>query len=168
MIRPETGENVFIAEGARLHGDVVIGENCSIWYNAVIRSDEEGRRIRIGRNTNVQDNCVLHVGPRHNLTIGEGVTIGHTAIVHGCTVGNNTLIGMGAIVMNGAVIGNNCIVGAGALVTENTQVPDGSLILGTPAKIRRLLTEEEIERNRISAQHYVEMGQNYRREQEEE
>ena len=109
----------YLAEGAIVKGDVTIGEDSGIWYHATVRGDTE--KITIGSRTNIQDNAVLHVGAGHALTIGDDVTIGHSAIVHGCTVGNNTLIGMGAIILNGAVIGNNCIIGAGALVTQNME-----------------------------------------------
>lgn len=134
-------ESVFIAPGAQVIGDVVIGKNCGIWYNAVVRGDT--REIHIGDNTNVQDLAVLHVDKEFTLSVGDNVTIGHSAIVHGCTVGNNVLIGMGAIIMNGAKVGNDCIIGAGALITENTVIPDGMLAFGRPAKIIRELTEAE-------------------------
>ena len=133
--------SVFIAPGAQVIGDVTIGENCGIWYNAVVRGDSQ--KITIGKNTNVQDLACLHVDKSFTLSVGDNVTIGHTAIVHGCIVGDNVLIGMGAIVMNGARIGNNCIIGAGALVTENMEIPDGSLAFGSPAKVIRKLTEAE-------------------------
>lgn len=134
-------EWVYMAEGARIVGDVTIGANCSIWYNAVIRGDSN--TIVIGENTNVQDNAVLHVSHRHALSIGDNVTIGHGAIVHGCTIGNNVLIGMGAIVLDGADVGDNCIIGAGALVTQNKVIPEGSLCFGNPAKVVREITDEE-------------------------
>ncbi len=134
-------EWVYIAEGARIVGDVEIGENSSIWYNAVIRGDSNP--IKIGEKTNVQDNAVLHVSHSHALSIGDNVTIGHGAIVHGCTIGNNVLIGMGVIVLDGAVIEDNCIIGAGALVTQNKVIPEGSLCFGNPAKVMRQITEEE-------------------------
>ena len=152
-------KNVFIAEGARIVGDVTIGEGCGIWYNAVLRADE--KPIVIGKNTNIQDNCVLHVSFWNGLKIGDNVTVGHSAIVHGCTVGNNTLIGMGSIIMNDAVIGDNCIIGAGALVTEKTEIPSGSLALGSPAKVVRQLTDEEIKRNTMSAELYAQMAAKY-------
>ena len=133
----------YLAEGAIVKGDVTIGEDSGIWYHATVRGDTE--KITIGSRTNIQDNAVLHVGAGHALTIGDDVTIGHSAIVHGCTVGNNTVIGMGALILNGAVIGNNCISGAG----------DGSLAFGNPAKIKRKLTEEEIASNRDNALLYV-------------
>ena len=125
----------YIAEGAVVKGKVQMGQDVSIWYNATVRGDSA--EIRIGDQTNVQDNAVIHVDTHYTTTIGNGVTIGHGAIVHGCTVGDNTLIGMGAIVLNGACIGNNCIIGAGALVTQNTNIPAGSLAFGNPAKVIR-------------------------------
>ena len=134
-------KSVYIADGAKIIGDVEIGENSSVWYNAVIRGDSNV--IRIGKNTNVQDNAVLHTSHNHALKIGDNVTIGHGAIVHGCTIGNNVLIGMGAIVLDGAVIEDNCIIGAGALVTQKKRMPEGSLVLGNPAKVVREITEEE-------------------------
>lgn len=134
-------EWVYIAEGVQIIGDVEIGENSSVWYNAVIRGDSN--KIVIGENTNIQDNAVLHENHENALVIGDNVTIGHGAIVHGCTVGNNVLIGMGAIILDGAVIEKNCIIGAGALVTQNKVIPEGSLVFGNPAKVIRQLTEEE-------------------------
>ena len=134
-------EAVYVAEGAKILGDVTIGENSSVWYNAVIRGDSNS--IVIGKNTNVQDNAVLHTSHSHRLKIGDNVTIGHGAIVHGCTIGNNVLIGMGAIVLDGAVVEDNCIIGAGALVTQSKVMPEGSLVLGNPAKVVRGIEEEE-------------------------
>ena len=152
-------EWVFIAEGAKLIGDVTIGEDSSVWYNAVIRGDSNS--IVIGENTNVQDNAVLHTSHSHALTIGDNVTIGHGAIVHGCTVGNNVLIGMGAIVLDGAVIEDNCIIGAGALVTQNKVIPMGSLALGNPAKVVRELKEEEKASIMRNADEYSEEARKY-------
>lgn len=149
----ETGNNVMIASGAVVKGDVKLGDGANIWYNAVVRGDDNF--IEIGENTNVQDNATLHVSEDAPLMIGNGVTIGHGAIMHGCTVGDNSLIGMGAIVLDHAVIGKDCLVGAGALVTSGTVVPDGSLILGSPAKVRRQLTPEEIQGNKDNALLYV-------------
>lgn len=134
-------EEVYIAEGAKIIGDVEMGEGSSVWYNAVIRGDSNP--IVIGKNTNVQDNAVLHVSHSHALSIGDNVTIGHGAIVHGCTIGNNVLIGMGAIVLDGAVIEDYCIIGAGALVTQNKIISSGSLAFGNPAKVMRQISEEE-------------------------
>ena len=144
----------YIAEGAVVKGNVQMGEDVSIWYNATVRGDSA--EIKIGDRTNVQDNAVIHVDTHYPTTIGNGVTIGHGAIVHGCTVGDNTLIGMGAILLNGAVIGKNCIIGAGALVTKNTVIPDYSLVMGSPGVRKRDVTAEEIEANKRNAKLYVE------------
>ena len=146
-------EKVFIADGARVLGDVRFGKGASVWYNAVIRADEN--TIEIGDGSNVQDCAVIHTEHGHSFKIGSYVTIGHGAIVHGADIGDNTLIGMGAIVLEGARIGKNCLIGAGALVPERAQIPDGSLVVGIPGKIRRALTPEEIEHNRKNAQQYI-------------
>ena len=143
----------YVAEGAIIKGNVTIGEDSGIWYHATIRGDSN--QITIGSRTNIQDNAVVHVSSGYSTTIGNNVTIGHGAIVHGCTVGNDTLIGMGAIILNGAVIGDHCIIGAGALVTQNTKIPDGSLAFGNPAKIIRNLTDAEMQENTNNAQRYV-------------
>ena len=149
-------KSVKVAESAVIRGDVEIGENCTIWHNATIRGDMAP--IRIGKETNIQDNAVVHVDYGYPTDIGDGVTVGHSAIVHGCTVGDNTLIGMGAIVLNGAKIGKDCIIGAGALVTQNSQIPDGSLAFGNPAKVVRPLRPEEIQSNRDNAIAYIKEG----------
>ena len=149
-------ESVFLAAGAQIVGDVQIGENSSIWYNAVLRGDTNP--IVIGENTNVQDNAVLHVNRRRGLFVGDNVTIGHGAIVHGCTVGDNVLIGMGSIILDDVEIGNHCIIGAGALVTANKVIPEGSLVYGNPARIIRGLTEEEKESISVSARNYYDMS----------
>lgn len=164
MKKPTIAETAWIAPGAVVKGNVILGENVNIWYNAVIRA--EINQIVIGKNSNVQDNAVLHVELQENVSIGENVTIGHGAIVHGCTVGDNTLIGMGAIILNRAVIGKNCIIGAGALVTEDKVIPDNSVVLGSPAKIVRQVTQEEIERNMHNAMHYVETAKLFQEEDE--
>lgn len=153
-----TDEDVLICEGARVVGDVTLGKGVSVWYNAVLRGDEGA--ITIGENTNIQDGAVLH----EKTTVGRGCTVGHHAILHGCTVGDNTLIGMGAIVLNGARIGDGCLVGAWALVTGKLDAPAGSLILGSPAKVVRPLTEAELQQNRASAQTYLELAENYRKD----
>ena len=152
-------EQNFIADGAKIIGDVTIGAGSSVWYNAVIRGDDNP--IVIGKNTNVQDNAVLHVSHSQALSIGDYVTIGHGAIVHGCTIGNNVLIGMGAIVLDGVVIEDNCIVGAGALVTQNKVIPEGSLCFGNPAKVVRQITEEEKLSIIQNAKEYVEGCKQY-------
>ena len=149
-------ESVFEAEGSRIVGDVVIGKESGVWYNAVIRGLPS--QIKIGERTNVQDNVVIHGDPECPVEIGNNVTIGHSAIVHGCTIRDNSLIGMGAILLNKAVIGKNCIIGAGALVTQGCVIPDNSLAFGSPARVIRRLTDEEIEENRVSAQHYVDFA----------
>ena len=153
----ETDENVMIAEGARVTGDVTLGKGVNIWYNAVLRGDEGA--ITVGEETNIQDGAVLH----EETVVGKGCTIGHNAIVHGCTVGDNTLVGMGAIILNGAKVGSNCIVGAGALVTGKMDAPDGVMLLGSPAKVVRPLTEAEIESNRASARGYLHAAEQYRK-----
>lgn len=147
-------ENTFIAPGAIVLGDVTIEEDCGIWYHATVRGDRAP--IRIGRGSNVQDNCVVHVDAGYPVTIGQNVTVGHGAILHGCTIEDNTLIGMGAILLNGCHIGKNCIIAAGALITGNTVIPDNSLVMGNPGKIRREVTPEEIASNLRNAAFYVE------------
>lgn len=156
----QLGKNVFIAQGAILCGNVTVGDNSSVWFNAVVRGDTAS--IQIGKDTNIQDNCVLHVDNDAALCIGNQVTVGHGAIVHGCTVGDNTLIGMGAIILNHAVIGKNCIIGAGALITQNTIIPDNSLVIGNPGKVKRVLTSEEIKDISDNAAHYVKEAAMYR------
>ena len=143
----------WIAPTATVIGRVTVGEGVGIWFGAVLRGDNE--RIAIGRDTNVQELCVFHTDMGFPMTIGTGCTIGHRAILHGCTLGNNVLIGMGAIVLNGARIGDNCIIGAGALVPEGREIPAGSLVIGMPGKVARPLTPQEIERNHGAAEHYV-------------
>lgn len=144
--------STYIAPNATVVGDVTLGENVSIWYNAVLRGDSGA--ITVGEGTNIQDGCILH----EQTTLGKNCTVGHGAIVHGCTVGDNCVIGMGAIILNGAVIGNDCIVGAGALVTGKMNAPDGSMILGSPAKVLKEVTPEQIADNAHSAQHYIELA----------
>jgi carbonic anhydrase/acetyltransferase-like protein (isoleucine patch superfamily) len=151
----------WIAPDARVIGNVVIGEDVGIWFGAVLRGDNEP--ITVGAETNIQEHSVLHTDLGFPLTIGSGCTIGHRAILHGCTVGDNSLIGMGAIVLNGARIGANSLVGAGALVPEGKVYPDGSLIIGTPGRVMRTLTEEQIERLRQSARSYVENWKRFAR-----
>lgn len=150
----EIDKTVYQAEGCRIVGDVKIGKDSSVWYNAVIRADAD--QITIGEGTNIQDNCVLHVDEGHPLSVGNGVTVGHSVILHGCSIGDNTLIGMGSIILNDAIVGKNCIIGAGTLVTQRKTIPDGSLVYGNPAKVIRQLTEEEIASNQRSAKEYME------------
>ncbi|MER8848908.1 MULTISPECIES: gamma carbonic anhydrase family protein [Mesorhizobium] len=143
----------WIAPDATLIGDIRIGRNAGFWFGVVIRGDNEP--IVIGAETNVQEHTVMHTDPGFPLTVGEGCTIGHRAMLHGCTIADNSLIGMGAIVLNGARIGKNSLVGAGALVTEGKEFPDNSLIVGSPAKAIRVLDDVAVERLRASAAHYV-------------
>lgn len=147
--------SVYIAANATVVGAVQLKENVSVWHNAVLRGDSG--KITVGAGTNIQDGAILH----EQTTLGENCTVGHGAIVHGCTVGDNCVIGMGSIILNGAVIGNNCIVGAGALVTGKLNAPDGSLILGSPAKVIKEVTEEQIADNAHSAEHYIELAREY-------
>ena len=150
-------EDVLICDGACVVGDVTLGRGVSVWYNAVIRGDKGP--IVIGENTNVQDGVVMH----NKTTVGRGCTLGHNAIVHGCTIGDNVLVGMGAVVLDGARIGDDCLIGAGALVTGKMEAPAGSMILGSPAKVVRKLTEEEIEDIRESMREYLELAEKCRR-----
>ncbi|RAI01199.1 gamma carbonic anhydrase family protein [Acuticoccus sediminis] len=149
---PASG-SVWIAPGAHVMGDVVLGEKTGIWFGAVLRGDNT--TITIGEGTNIQDHVMVHVDPGYPATIGKGCTVGHRAIIHGCTIGDNTLIGMGAIVLNGANIGNNCIIGAGALITEGKEIPDGSLVVGMPGKVVRQLDEATFETLRKQGLGYV-------------
>ena len=157
---PVLGDEVFIAPGAHVIGDVELGAKSSVWFGAVIRGDVF--YIRIGSNTNVQDNTVIHVTTDRNATIiGDDVTIGHSAILHGCTIHDGALIGMGAMVMDRAVIGRGALVGAGSLVTEGTEIPPGMLALGRPARPVRALKPEEIEHVRWASTHYAELAREY-------
>lgn len=149
----------FIAEGAIVQGNVTIGEDSGIWFHAVVRT--EGERIVIGGGTNIQDHCVLHTDAGAELSIGNGVTVGHGAIIHGCTIEDHTLIGMGAIILNHAHIGKNCMIGAGAVVTEGMEIPDGSVAVGCPARVIRTVTEEEKQHILDNARHYVEVIAEY-------
>lgn len=154
--KPAFESNVYISETSVVIGDVTLKSNVNVWFGAVLRGDLES--IVIGENTNIQENTVVHVDENDKVEVGEGCTIGHGAIIHGCKIGNNTLIGMGAIILNGAQIGNNSIVGAGSLVTQNKVFEDGVLILGNPAKVVRNLTEEEIENNKRSSLEYIRLS----------
>lgn len=149
----------FVAENATVRGDVTVGKGSSIFFGAVVRT--ELVPITIGEDTNIQDNCILHTDAGFPLSVGSGCTIGHGTILHGCIVGDNTLIGMGTTVLNGAVIGRDCIVGAGSLVPQGMVIPDGSMAFGSPAKIRRPLTEEEIAYNRGTAALYCREAAEY-------
>jgi carbonic anhydrase/acetyltransferase-like protein (isoleucine patch superfamily) len=146
-------DRFWVAPDARVIGKVTLGDEVGIWFGAVLRGDNE--RITIGARSNVQEHCVLHTDMGYPLTIGEGCTIGHRAILHGCVIGENSLVGMGATIMNGARIGANCVIGAGALVPEGKEIPDGSLVVGVPAKVIRALDEAAIVKLRGAATHYV-------------
>jgi carbonic anhydrase/acetyltransferase-like protein (isoleucine patch superfamily) len=151
--RPVLGRDVYIAQTAVVFGDVTLGDHSSVWYNAVLRGDIH--RIVIGRMTNIQDNAVIHLADNFPCVIGDSVTVGHSAIVHACTVGDECLVGMGAVILDGAVIGRQCLIGAKALVTPGTNIPEGSLVLGAPAKVVRALTEQERGDLRRWAEKYV-------------
>lgn len=158
-ILPKSG-NCYIAPNAQVMGKVTLGEDSSVWFGAVIRGDNE--MITIGARSNVQDNSVLHTDPGLPLTLGEGVIVGHQVMLHGCTVGDNTLIGIGATVLNGAVIGKNCIIGAHALITEGKVIPDNSLVVGAPGKVARPVTDEQAEFLKLNAQVYVTNAKRFR------
>ncbi|MFC3685226.1 MULTISPECIES: gamma carbonic anhydrase family protein [Hydrogenophaga] len=158
--RPQVAESAWVAENAQVIGDVQLAPGSSVWFGATLRGDTEP--IVVGEGSNIQDGSVLHTDKNLPLTIGRHVTVGHQVMLHGCTIGDESLIGIGAIVLNGAKIGKNCLVGAGALVTEGKEFPDGSMIIGSPAKAMRQLTPEQIEGLRRSALHYMENAERYR------
>lgn len=140
-LRPSLDPSAFVADGARLIGAVSLGPQASVWYNAVLRAD--GDTITIGARSNLQDNVSVHVDRGHPVVIGEDVSVGHNAVVHGCTIGDGSLVGMGAVVLSGASVGAGCLIAGGAVVLENAEIPDGSLVAGVPAKVRRELTDDE-------------------------
>lgn len=158
--QPEIGENVYIAANATVIGSTKLGKDVSIWFNAVLRGDIAA--IEVGDGSNVQDNSVLHVGSSDPCIVGKNCIVGHNAILHGCTVEDQCLIGMGAIVLNKAVIGKGSVIGAGALVTEKTVIPEYSLVIGSPARVKRTLTEDERENYTHFAPKYVKVAENYR------
>jgi len=159
-VAPTVPASAWVADSAQVLGGVTLGEDASVWFGAVIRGDTE--HIHIGDGTNIQDHSVLHADLGQPLTVGRNVTVGHRVMLHGCTIGDESLIGIGAIVLNGAKIGRNCLVGAGALVTEGKEFADGSMIIGSPARAVRELTPEQIEGLRQSARHYVENAHRFR------
>ena len=145
-------ENNWIAPNATVIGDVILKKNSSVWFNAVLRGDIEA--ITIGEGTNIQDGSILHTDPGYPLKVGKNVTIGHLVMLHGCTIGDNSLVGIGAVILNNAKIGKNCIVGAKSLITENKEIPDNSLVVGSPGKVIRKVTEEEINAIKENTIHY--------------
>jgi carbonic anhydrase/acetyltransferase-like protein (isoleucine patch superfamily) len=155
------GSGHFIAPNAAVIGDVTLHENSSVWFSCVLRGDAE--RIEVGAGSNIQDGAVLHADPGFPMVVGASVTVGHKAMLHGCTIGNGTLVGIGAIVLNGAKVGNNCLIGAGALVTEGMEIPDGSLVLGAPAKVKRTLSAEQQAAVGLNAEHYVQNAARFQR-----
>ncbi|WBW98721.1 gamma carbonic anhydrase family protein [Oceanirhabdus sp. W0125-5] len=157
--KPFIEEGVFYAENATLIGEVILEKDSSVWFNTVLRADNE--LIKIGEGTNIQDNCTVHVDEGFPVEIGKGVTVGHNVILHGCKVGDNSLIGMGSILLDGVEIGENTIIGAGSLVTSGKKIPSGVLCLGSPAKVIRELTQEEIKSIGHSSNHYVAKSKEY-------
>src|SRR5436853_1761570 len=158
--RPDLPERYWIADTASVIGRVRLKPQASVWFGAVLRGDNEW--IELGERSQIQDNSTLHTDPGFPIVIGEDCVIGHNVVLHGCIIGSNSLVGMGAILLNGAKIGRNCLVGAGALITERKQFPDGSMIIGSPAKAVRQLTPEQIEGLRRSAQHYVDNARRFK------
>jgi carbonic anhydrase/acetyltransferase-like protein (isoleucine patch superfamily) len=156
---PDVAGSAWVADSAQVIGRVTLAEDASVWFNATLRGDSE--HLSIGRGSNIQDGSVLHADAGFPLVLGEGVTVGHQVMLHGCTVGENSLIGIGAVVLNGARIGRNSLVGAGALVTEGKEFPDGVLIVGSPAKVVRELSPAQIEGLKASARHYIDNSRRY-------
>ncbi|WP_420555873.1 gamma carbonic anhydrase family protein [Roseovarius sp.] len=157
---PQLEDGTWVAPDANIIGKVVLEKNASVWFGCTLRGDNEP--IVVGEGSNVQENVVMHTDPGFPLSIGRGCTIGHKAMLHGCTLGENTLIGMGATVLNGARIGNNCLIGAGALITEGKEIPDGSLVMGAPGKIVRELDDQAIAAFTATALHYQKNAARYR------
>jgi len=157
--RPVIGDDVYVAETADVIGRITLKRNASVWYQAVLRGDTD--HLEVGEGSNIQDGAVLHADPGYPLTVGTGVTVGHQAMLHGCTIGDGSLVGIQAVILNGAVIGHNCLVAAGAVVKENARFPDNSLIVGAPAKVVRELSDEAIAGLRKNAEGYVERGRRH-------
>ncbi|MBA4213711.1 MAG: gamma carbonic anhydrase family protein [Polaromonas sp.] len=158
---PQVAASAWVADNAQVIGNVVLAEDSSVWFGVTLRGDTE--TITVGRGSNIQDGSVLHADVGFPMTVGENVTVGHQVMLHGCTIGDGSLIGIGAVVLNGAKIGKHCLVGAGSLVTEGKEFPDGSMILGTPARAVKALTPEQIEGLRMSAKHYTDNAARYRK-----
>ena len=160
ILKPDLHDTVWVADSAQVIGNVTLGEGSSVWFGVVIRGDSDA--ISVGAGSNIQDNSTLHADVGMPLVIGKNVTIGHQVMLHGCTIGDGSLIGIQAVVLNNAKIGKNCLVGAGALVTEGKEFPDGSMILGSPAKAVRQLSPEQIEGLKMSAQDYMDNARRYK------
>ena len=158
-VRVQAEGDYFVADTAVVIGRVLLRQNASVWFNAVLRGDAE--LITVGVDSNVQDGAVLHTDPGYPLVIGEGVTVGHQAMLHGCEIGDNSLVGINAVILNGAKIGNNCLIGANALVGEGKVIPDNSMVLGSPGKVVKQLGEAQIAGLKMSAAHYVENGRRF-------
>lgn len=152
-VRPDIADNAYVAPSAQIIGNVKMADHSSVWFGAVIRGDND--LIEIGARSNIQDNSVLHTDPGIPLIIGDGVIVGHRVMLHGCKIGENTLIGIGATILNGAVIGKNCIIGAHSLITEGKVIPDGSMVVGSPGRIIKSLTEQHFQMLRINSEVYV-------------
>lgn len=152
-VKPDIADNAYVAPSAQIIGNVKMADHSSVWFGAVIRGDND--LIEIGARTNIQDNSVLHTDPGIPLIIGDGVIVGHRVMLHGCKIGENTLIGIGATILNGAVIGKNCIIGAHSLITEGKVIPDGSMVVGSPGRIIKSLTEQHFQMLRINSEVYV-------------
>ncbi len=159
-LTPQVADTAWVADNAQVMGEVTLAADSSVWFGVTIRGDTDA--IHIGEGSNIQDGSVLHADHGMPLTIGRHVTVGHQVMLHGCTIGDESLIGIGAVVLNGAKIGKHCLVGAGALVTEGKQFPDGSMILGSPARVVKTLSPEQIEGLRQSAQHYIDNARRFR------
>ena len=158
---PEVDPDAWVAPNASIIGKVKLEKNSSIWFNAVLRGDIE--LITIGENSNIQDGSVLHTDPGYPLSVGKGVTVGHMVMLHGCQISNDSLIGIGSIILNNAKIGKNCIIGANSLITENKIIPDNSLVVGSPGRVLRKVTEEEIKAIIENGQHYVNTSKKYKK-----
>ncbi|WIY24691.1 gamma carbonic anhydrase family protein [Parasedimentitalea psychrophila] len=163
--KPQIHDDSWVAPDANLIGKVVIEQGASVWFGCTLRADHE--EIRVGEGSNVQENCVMHIDAGYPLSIGQNCTIGHKVMLHGCTIGDNTLVGMGAIVLNGAKIGKNCLIGAGALITENKEIPDNSLVMGSPGKVVRTVDAALQQSLTASALHYQDNMRRFRSELKE-
>ena len=156
-----SGDDFWIAPSANVIGEVILAKDASVWFNAVLRADNEP--IYVGQGSNIHDGAIIHTDPGFSCVIGEKVTVGHMAMLHGCNIGDGSLIGIGSVILNGAKIGKNCIIGSKALVTEGMEIPDGSMVLGIPGKVKKILNDEEQSVLSIGADHYVENYKKYKK-----